>query len=274
MIYEASASRTTGTPLEEFIRHKKETGRHHPDRNKIGKFQELALAYGGWIGAMVSFGADEFLTEPEMKTAILSWRKASPALVEMWGGQSRGEWEGRRPELFGLEGAAISAVKYPGQAFSYRQIVYQVQDDILYCQLPSKRFITYHKPRLEPSTRNYAAPWELQLSYEGWNTNPKSGAPGWVRMFIYGGKFFENVVQAVARDFQANGMLNAERAGYPIVLHSHDEFAAEVPEGCGSIEELEACANSLPEWAKLADGSPWPIKMKGGWRGKFYGKWD
>jgi DNA polymerase len=190
MIYEASAASICGIPFEEFVRHKREVGKHHPMRNKIGKFAELACGFGGWIGAMKRFGADEFLDDTQMKEAILKWRAASPMIVELWGGQSRGEWENKRQEYYGLEGAAIQAVLNPGRAFEYRGIVYQmsVAEDILFCRTPSGGFLTYHSPRLEPSQRDWAPRWELSLSYEGWNNNPQMGPLGWVRMSWYGGK--------------------------------------------------------------------------------------
>jgi len=290
MIYEASAARIVGEPFEAFVQHRLASGgevtrvdgklmgikggKHHPMRNKIGKFAELSLGFGGWIGAMKGFGADEFLSEEEMKHAILAWRDASPELPEMWGGQSRGRFQDARPELFGLEGCMVSAVLNPGQAFYYRGIGYQTHGDVLYCVLPSGRMLTYHEPRLAPSTRPYAAPWELELTYSGWNSNPMAGPLGWERMKLYGGKGFENVVQAVARDIQANAVVKLEATGYPVVMQTYDEVVCEVSQtdvinrGL-SIEDLEGIMMELPAWAK-----GWPIKAKGGWMGQRYGKFD
>ncbi len=77
----------------------------------------------------------------------------------------------------------------------------------------------------------------------------------------------ENICQAVARDIQRHGMINLERAGYPIVLHVYDENVAEVPEGFGSIEEFERIMSTMPPWA-----AGWPVRATGGWRGKRYRK--
>jgi DNA polymerase len=134
----------------------------------------------------------------------------------------------------------------------------------LYCQLPSGRYITYHKPSLEFSDRR---PGTYSITFEGWNTNQNNGSVGWVRMYTYGGRLTENVVQAVARDILAHAIVSLEKAGYPVVLHVHDEIVAEVPEGHGSIEEFEEIMSTLPGWAK-----GWPIKASGGWRAKRYGK--
>ena len=258
-IYEASASKLTGKTLEFYLDHKKTTGMHHPDR-KLGKVAELASGYGGWIGAWKAFGADKFFSEEEIKQAILAWRKASPAIVEFWGGQVRG-WH---PEYYGLEGAAVQAVLYPGERFECRGFVFNVRGDTLYCRLLSGRYLTYHKPRLVPSQRRSDT---LALSFEGWNSNPSFGAPGWIRIETYSGKLTENIVQAVSRDILAHAIVNLEKAGYPVVLHVHDEIVSEVPENFGSIAEFEKIMSTMPDWA-----AGWPVRASGGWRAKRYGK--
>lgn len=258
-IYEASATQLTGKTLAEYEEYKRTTGNHHPDR-KLGKTLELALGYGGWVGAMKAFGADSFMTEEEIKKAVLAWRAASPAIVEFWGGQVRGWF----PECYGLEGAAVQAILNPGTVFDCRGFKWQVREDILYCRLLSGRNLTYHRPRLRPSERRNGT---HSISFEGWNSNPKYGAPGWVRMDTYAGKLCENVVQAVARDILANAIVNLERSGYPVVLHVHDEIVSEVPEGFGSVEEFERIMSTMTPWA-----SGWPLKASGGWRAKRYGK--
>lgn len=258
-IYEASAAQLTGKTIDEYIAYKKDTGNHHPDR-KLGKTLELALGYGGWVGAMKAFGADSFMTEDEIKKAVLAWRAASPAIVEFWGGQVRGWF----PEYFGLEGAAVQAILTPGEVYDCRGFKWQVRDDVLYCRLLSGRELTYHRPKLRPSERRNGT---YSISFEGWNSNPKYGAPGWVRLDTYAGKLCENVVQAVARDILAHAIVNLERAQYPVVLHVHDEIVSEVPEGFGSIEEFERIMSTMPGWA-----TGWPLKSSGGWRAKRYGK--
>ena len=167
-------------------------------------------------------------------------------------------------QFFGLEGAAIQAVLNPGMPFNHNGIVYFVNRDVLYCQLLSGRSLVYHKPRLCPSERRAGT---RELSFEGWNSNPKYGAVGWIRMQTYGGKLTENVVQATARDILAHAIINLEAAGYPVVLHVHDEIVVEVPEGYGSVEEVERIMSTMPMWAKN-----WPVVARGGWRAKRYSK--
>jgi len=216
--------------------------------------------YQGWIGAWKAFGADEFFSDDEIKDAILAWRAASPSIVEFWGGQSR-NW---KPELFGIEGCVVNAILHPGQTFHHRGISYVMIGDALICRLLSGRPLTYHRPRLTESSRRRG---EWSISYEGWNTNPKNGRVGWIRMYTWGGRLVENIVQATARDLQRFAILNQEKAGYPIVLHVYDENVAEVPEGWGSVEEFERLMSLTPDWA-----AGWPVKAAGGWRGKRYRK--
>jgi DNA polymerase len=277
-IYEMGAAMITGTPFEEFMRvagypdiskegwwHDEPApgAKHHPLRKTIGKVSELASGYAGWIGAWKNFGADKFMNDQEIKNAILAWRKASPMIEELWGGQWRkhpSRWE-FTPEYFGLEGAAIQAVMNPGIAYQYRYITYQCHADVLYCRLPSGRLLSYHKPRLVQSVAPHKNPiW--QLTYMG-----QDEVGRWIRLNTYGGKLTENVTQAVARDILTFAMKNLEAAGYPIVLHIHDEIVCEVDKGWGSVEELERIMARMPEWCK-----DWPVRAAGGWRGLRYRK--
>lgn len=271
MLYEAQISRMTGVPFEEFVRHKRETGKHHPLRQQ-GKLAVLSGGYASWINGWKKFGADEYYdSDAEIKAAILSYRDSVPAIVEFWGGQTRDKFKyNERQELYGLEGAAILAVQNPGQCYRVGLIAFQVgSDDTLYMQLPSGRCIQYHTPRLTAATRPYASPWELALSYWGWNTNMEKGPPGWQQMDLYGGVLTQNATGGTARDIQMNGMENVTRLGYPIVMHTYDETVSEVPAGTGNIEEFEAGLNDLPAYAK-----GWPIRAKGGWIGPRYGAWS
>jgi len=289
--YELSVAKITGLPFAEIMAHAgyddverpewwkhraDKTKPHHPLRQTLGKVAELASGFRGWINAWKRFGADAFMNDDEIKKAILAWRDASPAIVELWGGQERRNGWDKRPELFGLEGMAISAVLSPGEWFhvmrrdgTHSGVSYICHGDALYCWLPSGRALTYHAPRLAANPRGYGG--QYALSFEGYNTNPMQGPVGWVRIDTYSGKLCENVVQAVARDIQRHAMVNLERAGYPVVLHVYDEDVVEVPQGFGSIEEVERIMGTMPAWATYK-GKPWPIRAAGGWRGRRYRK--
>lgn len=264
-IYLESASRITGTPVAAYEQHQRETGSKHPHR-KLGKVAELASGFGGWINSWLNFGAGEFInTEEEIKRNIQAWRAASPAVVEGWGGQVRGKpWDGV-PELYGLEGLFIKAVLEPGVPQYWRHGVHYIYRDAnVYCVLPSGRAITYHNVSL-----HHHAKWQGQyrICFWGYNSNPKMGKVGWVQLDTYGGRLFENVVQAVARDIMANAGRNLNRAGYKVRLRVHDEIITCVPEGWGSVEEMEGLMEVLPVWA-----AGWPVRASGGYRGKRFKK--
>ena len=255
-IYEMSAAKIRGVPFD---------GNQNKELRMLGKVAELASGYQGWIGAWEQAGAGQYLSKDEIKTAILNWRKASPNIVEFWGGQQR-NWN---KEYYGVEGSAILAVLSPGKEFNYKQIGYIVKNDILYCRLPSGRNLVYHRPRLTASSRPHRE-GTYELSFESWNTNPKYGPTAWLRMSTYGGKLAENIVQAVARDILANAIINLESLNLPVVLHVHDEIVCEIPESIvtdTTIDFFEKILMSPLDWAKN-----WPIKASGGWINKRYGK--
>lgn len=291
-IYLVGASKITARPLQFYLDYFLEHGEHHPDRQYIGKVSELACLFGGWIGSYKAFGSEE--PDDVIKAQILAWRAASPAVVEMWGGQWRGPpWDGYA-ERFGFEGAAVNAIQFPGRVFNYRGITFELRDHVapittpawdglleayydrvlvpgnlgrLVVTLLSGRELTYHQPSLRPSTRPYAAPGELSITYWTWNSNPKYGRMGWVEMSTYGGRLTENIVQATAHDILRFSILNLRAAGYPCVLHVYDEIVCEIPIGAGSLAEFERIMAIMPPWAH-----DWPIRAVGGWRGRRYRK--
>lgn len=288
-IYEMSVAKITGTPFADIMAHAgyditqprwwegPQIGKHHPLRQGVGKVAELASGFGGWVGSWKAFGADKYMADDDaIKQAVLAWREASPAIVELWGGQERRVGRQRIPELFGLEGMAIRAVLEPRtwhpvmrRDGTHTGVTYGCDGNTLYCVLPSGRALSYQRPRLEANPREFGGPY--QLTFEGYNSNPKKGAMGWARFPTYGGSLCENVVQATARDIQRFAILNLERAGYHVVLHVYDEDVAEVPVGWGSVEEMERIMSTMPAWANYK-GEPWPIRANGGWMHPRYRK--
>ena len=142
-------------------------------------------------------------------------------------------------------------------------------DDALRITLLSGRKLTYWQPRLNQSERPYARPWELQLSYMTFNTNPKYGPKGWVRMQTYGGRLTENIVQATAHCILRYAILGLRAAGLPTVLHVYDEIVCEVPAYAppDTLAEVERIMAIMPPWA-----AGWPVRASGGWRGIRYRK--
>ncbi|QOR55705.1 MAG: putative DNA polymerase [Phage 65_10] len=197
-IYEASAAQMFDVPLDEMLAHKKQTGSHHPLR-KLGKVAELALGFLGWVNAAKQF--DMPGTDEEIKQNILKWRAASPEIVHLGGGQSHGRFRDAVPWLFGCEGTAIAALRDPGTTYDVMRldgqpsgVSYLAQGATLFAILPSGRRLTYHNCVMAPSTREWSNPWEVSLSFEGYNTNPKNGPTGWIRMNTYAGKLLENCI--------------------------------------------------------------------------------
>lgn len=309
-IYETSAAMAFRIPFEEVMgvegwtreelaapewwtrKPAKKTGDKHPLRQK-GKGLELGMGYGGWINAARQFDVPG--TDDELKRDILAWRAASPHVVWLWGGQTRGKangplvdagrpplstnWRGEpdrwddTPFYFGVEGAAVQAVLNPGVEYpvtrmdgSHVGVRYLRRGEALYCILPSGRAITYHRPRVEPSDRG-----GLSIAYEGWNTNPKNGPAGWIDIRTFGGRLVENIVQAVCRDILRRAILLLRTAGYPTVLHVYDEIVAEVAKGFGSVEDFERIM-AVETLASLEWCRDWPVKAAGGWRGRRYRK--
>jgi len=268
-IYLISMGRMDGKSYEFYQAYTYEHNAKHPDR-KRGKVAELAGTYGCWLQGWKDFGADKYYeNDDELKAAILKWREESPEIVEAWGGQYRwcgpGQWD-YRPEYFGIEGAVIQAIQAPGKCFGYIDLTYAVYGDVLYCRLPSGRFLHYHRPRLTLVEDKLKRGPAYQITFEGYNTNAQKGPIGWQCMETWGSKLFENACQAIARDLQAAAMVRCEQSGYPVVMHTHDELTAEVDEGRGSVEEMIELMVQRPSWAAW-----WPIRAAG-WRGKRYRK--
>lgn len=219
-IYEASASAMFHVPIEEITK-------GSPLRQK-GKISELALGYGGSVGALTSMGAlDMGLAEEELSPLVSTWRNANPHITQFW-------WD--------VDAAAVKAVTEKRKTKAGR-IIFEYKSGILFVILPSGRKLSYVKPRMAVNKFGRDG-----LTYEGISENKK-----WSRIETYGPKLVENIVQGTARDLLAEAMLRVEKAGYRIVMHCHDEIIAEVPEGFGSVEDMSEVMAVQPEWA---DGLP------------------
>ena len=216
-IYCASASQMFGVPVEKH-------GINGELRQK-GKQAELACGYGGSVGAMKSMGAVRMgVKEEELQPLVDAWRQANPRIVQFW-------WE--------VDRAAKTCVKQhvPTQAGRLR---FEYQSGILFIQLPSGRRLAYAKPRMGENRFGGEA-----ITYEGVGTGRK-----WERLETYGAKCVENIVQGTARDLLALALLRLEQAGYPVVMHCHDEAICEVPIGQGSVKEVNRIMAVAPEWAE------------------------
>lgn len=134
---------------------------------------------------------------------------------------------------------------------------------VLKIKLPSGRCIHYHNPKVEMAAPPWGGPKRKQVSYEAWDKKGKQ-----IKR-LYGGLICENVVQAIARDILLNGMLEAEKEGFTIILTIHDEIVAEVLISSGLDEEkLLECMRRMPEWA---EGMGFVLAAEG-WQGAYYRK--
>ena len=199
-------------------------------KRQVGKVAELLLGYQGGHKALVAGGAERLgMTEPEMKSTVTLWRESRPKTVALWKG---------------LEQAAYLCVE-KGVETKFRAIKFRLHGKFLQMVLPSGRPLWYFAPRLQPVT----TPWgEEKRAVTAMTVD--SMTKQWVRRPYHGGLWAENATQAFCRDLLALGLIRCEAAGYKVVGHVHDEIVAEVPEGWGSVEEMEAIMSEVPKWAE------------------------
>ena len=201
-----------------------EVKKHSPLRQRA-KVAVLACGYQGGVGALKAMGGEKLgLSEDEMASVVDAWRKANPRIAQMW-------WDVNR--------AALEAIKNGTSQMVGRIKVYQ-KLGALVIALPSGRELIYPSPRVGENRFGGES-----ITFMGLGLNRK-----WGRIETYGGKLVENIVQATARDVLAHSMATLEAAGYPTVMHVHDEVITEVPYGHGSVEELCALMSRGPRWSK------------------------
>ena len=214
-IYCASASQMFHVPV---VKH----GVNGHLRQK-GKIAELALGYGGSVGALKAMGALNYgLAEEELKPLVDAWRQSNPRIVKFW-------WD--------VDRAATTCVRdrVPAETHGIR---FFYQSGMMFIVLPSGRRLVYVKPKM--GVNRYGSE---SVTYEGVGEQKK-----WLRLESYGPKFVENIVQATARDILVEAMRRLEAARYQIVMHVHDEAVIEAPVD-SSLEDICAIMGQTPAWA-------------------------
>ena len=215
-IYCASASQMFHVPVEKH-------GVNGHLRQK-GKIAELALGYGGSVGALKAMGALGYgLQEDELKPLVDAWRLSNPHIVRLW-------WD--------VDRAASTCVRERTTTETHG-IRFQYQSGMLFITLPSGRQLAYVKPKMGLNRFGNES-----VTYEGVGMQKK-----WLRLESYGPKFVENIVQATSRDILAEAMLRLDAHGYKIVMHVHDEVVIEAPADA-SLAEISAKMSLSPAWAK------------------------
>ena len=213
-IYCASASRMFGVPVEKH-------GVNGHLRQK-GKVAELALGYGGGVGALRAMGAlDMGVPEDELQGLVSAWRDASPNIVRLW-------WD--------VDKAVKTAIR-ERRSVRIEKLEFSCRSGMLFIRLPSGRSLSYVKPTLGVNQFGGDSVW-----YSGLNTAKK-----WDRIESYGPKFVENIVQGIARDLLCEAMLRLR--DYPIVAHVHDEVIIEADRD-ESVDEICRQMAFVPEWAE------------------------
>lgn len=213
-IYCRTASRMFGIPVEKH-------GVNGHLRQK-GKIATLACGYQGALGALKAMGGIEMgLSEDELQSIVDSWREANPNIVSLW-------WD--------IDSVVKRVVKTRSKE-EYKNLVISYEKGILFIELPSKRRLAYPKAKIGMNRFGGES-----IVYEGIVVGNK-----WDKIESYGGKFVENIVQAIARDILAEAMMRLEKKGFNIVMHIHDEVVIE--SDSSSIEEVNQIMSVVPEWA-------------------------
>lgn len=219
-IYEASAAAMFGVPLESVTK--------GSDLRQKGKVAELALGYQGGPGALTAMGALNMgLTEEELPTLVSAWRRANKNIVQLW---------------YAVESAAIETIK-TGDPKTVNGVTFYMRKGILFMGLPSGRSLSYLKPRVTEKQTKVGLKEAIQ--FEGMNQTTKQ----WGVQDTYGGKLVENGVQAMARDCLGEKLPMIEDAGYPIVLHVHDEGGIDAPRNPDTLNHICEIMGRSIAWA-------------------------
>lgn len=214
-IYCSSASQMFGVSVEKH-------GINAHLRQK-GKIAELALGYGGSVGALKAMGAIEMgLTEDELQPLVSAWRNANPSITTLW-------WD--IDSCVKETVAKRVATETHGIRFFY-------ESGFLFIILPSGRKLAYVKPRI--GTNKFGGE---SVTYEG-----IGGTKKWERLESYGPKFCENITQAIARDILLYAMQTLRHCR--IVAHVHDEIIIE----CRKDMSLKAVCEQMSRTPPWADG--------------------
>ena len=213
-IYCSSASQMFGVPVEKH-------GINGHLRQK-GKIAELALGYGGSVGALKSMGALEMgLTEEELQPLVNAWRNANPMITALWWDIDRAVKTTVREHI---------PTEVAGLKFTY-------ESGFLFMKLPSGRRLAYVKPRMGINQFGSES-----VTYEGVGATKK-----WERLESYGPKFCENAIQAIARDILMHAMQTLRNCS--IVAHVHDELIIEADRRMSLSAVCEQMGRT-PPWAK------------------------
>lgn len=236
-IYEATGARMFNVPITSITK--------GSDLRQKAKIAELALGYEGGVRALEKMGGEAMgLTELEMRDTVTKWRNANPNIVALWAE---------------LNDAALESYRYCQSVEAANgKLLFDCDRgrEYLTIQLPSGRKLYYKEPHITASGSFAMRRTASTFAYNGLIQTTKT----WGEIAAYGGKFTENVVQAIARDLLAHAMTQLDAAGFKIVCHIHDECLTEVPAvTCQThLKEMEKIMGTPPAWA-----SDFPLRADG-----------
>lgn len=287
-MYELTAAGIIGVAPDQVTKAQRQAQGKIPElacgyQGSVGAFVSMATTYGTKPEEVADIAAQSCSPEQWKKT-LARWRPNTSAGLEphIWTGIKVvvDGWRAKHPKIvqswYDLQDAAVMAVSQPGTVVPCCKVRYLCSKGFLWCQLPSGRVMAYAQPRIirqktEKLTPINGAPtpmmtvsedaefveingqWYIQEALwsnvvEVWGVEQGQ----WRSYTLYGGLQCENICQGIARDVLSYAMLRIDRAGYPIVLHAHDEVLCECPVNFGSRQELASL---------LSQGEPWTIGL-------------
>ncbi len=254
------------------------------DERQVGKAAELGCGYqmGGKKFVTSAWDVYRARVDKDMaKVAVTIYRESHYEVTELWEN---------------YQNACIYATQNPTKKYRVGKVYFYMENEFLCIKLPNGRRLRYFDPKIlnedvvpyilkgetfyssdkemlmkaKALGAEFKKPFKAQkFTYMATNMKAKKVdcvIPKWTREKSYGGKIVENVVQAISRDILAEAIVRADKAGFNVLMHSHDEMVSEAPLGKFKIEEYRKIMEELPAWA-----SGLPLKSSG-WMGDRYKK--
>ncbi len=213
------------------------TKQKNPGKRQLGKQAILGCGYGmgsvKFKATCAGYGID--VSDDEAHRIVDLYRSTYFNVKNYW---------------YNMERGMLEAFNFPGKITTIGMVkwLYLEKHDVMYCELPSERILTYTRPKMmENKFGNIGMSFMTEINTQ------------WIRRDTYGGLLVENITQAVARDIMAYSIPRLEMAGFPILMTIHDEIVSERPTGEGKIQEMIDIMCKIPKWAIgcpiVADGS-------------------
>lgn len=228
------------------------------DMRQVSKSAVLGCLFGLGANGLIEYakGYGVTLTPERSKEVVDAYRAEYAKVKALW---------------YACGNAAINAVRNPGQWFEAGDKLSLIcHRNFLWMKLPSGRLISWSRPEVEMQEVPWAAPGGESLLCEKRPVVTVESIDTYTRQFcrhkLIGSSIFQSAVQGTARDVIAQGLMNVEAAGYPVVLMAHDELMAVVPEGTKDADEFGRLMCKPAEWFQDL-----PLSYEA-WRGKRFKK--